>query len=468
MSRMILHAGGWLAAASIFACTETSRELGDFDGNAGFGDVCRQDADCASDLCTLQAGTSVRRCTATCSASQACPADLPSTCGASGQCDILTTAPLSEDPNVAFLYVGPVLEHGWALAHEESRLALLEHFPQATAVGMPTEFLVDVPEQIDQLVADGVNVVVGTSFDFLDVARVKANEYPDVNFLVNHGFRSDRNLGSYSARMYQSVYLMGYLAGSMTLLPSSNQRMGLLATLATPETIRRINAFAIGVHRANPNAEVYLEWTESRFNPPIEAEKTEFLLADADIELFMGMTDTLIPLEVAAAGATSDGRPVLTIGYNNADTCSRFAQDRCLSVAHWNWGAPVIDIVQRMMDGTWDPSVLRWDRMQPRREDSGVHFAEPNPLLVPSAVQTAFEQVVMTATQDSVQAEQMPFDPDTNGFAEGIRDIAGAVRIPPGQPPTDPDLLSMCWLVEGLKHADGSPATLPGGCAGDL
>ena len=65
-----------------------------------------------------------------------------------------------EDLKIAFLYVGPVGDYGFSYAHDLGRRALVEHYP-----GLETTFIESVPEAevepfVDQLVADGHNVII--------------------------------------------------------------------------------------------------------------------------------------------------------------------------------------------------------------------------------------------------------------------------------------------------------------------
>src|SRR5690606_3170060 len=140
--------------------------------------------------------------------------------------------------------------------------------------------------------------------------------------------------------MYQSRYLSGLVAGSAT----ESNIIGYVAAFPIPEVIRGINAFTLGVREANPDAEVRVVWTNTWFGPPEEKEAAEALLA-AGADVIAQHQDTTEPQKAAAdAGAVS-------IGYNS-DMAS-FVGDTVLTSPIWNWGVKYIDIVQRVMDGTY-------------------------------------------------------------------------------------------------------------------
>jgi basic membrane protein A len=262
--------------------------------------------------------------------------------------------------------------------------------------------------------------------------------------------------------MYQVIYMMGFLAGKLTLETGSNGKIGLVGPVVIPETVRHVNAFTLGARRANPDVEIYLEWVGAWFDPPSETAKTNQLLQIADVEILMGFTDTVIPLETAGSATTSDGRPVLVIGYDNPDTCQKFATDRCLTSAYWNWAPLVNPLVQKMIDGTWDPGNVVWDQMRGSPEMSSAYFAPLNTTLVRTDIRVEVEELVPTLVENNEAARMLPFAPPPGGLV----DTKGTVRLPSGEMFEDQDLLEMCWLLDGIKHADGTTATVPSSCPG--
>ncbi len=135
-----------------------------------------------------------------------------SVCEAGGVCSEPTG---TNRVQVGMLYVGPVGDHGWTKTHDESRNDVIEALG-IEAMFAPSVSATDAPARIDEFVARGDNVIIGTSFDFLVPIQAAALKYPDVQFLLVNGFQTGPNLGSYSGRMYQVLYQAGYLAGKMT------------------------------------------------------------------------------------------------------------------------------------------------------------------------------------------------------------------------------------------------------------
>ena len=95
--------------------------------------------------------------------------------------------PTLKDPKAGFIYVGPVVDHGWTLTHDVSRLYLEDE------LGIETQFAdsvipADAATRMEEFIASGDNVIITTSFDFLSETQEVAQNNPDVNFLNCSGF----------------------------------------------------------------------------------------------------------------------------------------------------------------------------------------------------------------------------------------------------------------------------------------
>jgi basic membrane protein A len=419
-------------------------------GSTAFGGKCSLGSDCQTGRCNDG------RCTQPCGGGAACPGTNTECNTGPNLCRFLSPPPLTGDLKVGLLYVGTPGAHGWTQTHEEGR----EYFMAAIA-GSQSEYVSFVSaatagSQIDQFIANGNNVIIGTSFDFLVPMLSRAPNNPDVNFLLCSGFQTGPNLGSYFGRMYQVMYIMGVLAARKSV----TGRIGLVEPVAIPETVRHTNAFARGARSVNPNAKIYIDWVEAWYDPPIEAAAAQRLIDEADVDVLMGHTDSIIPIQTAASATTASGAPIYVIGYDNRDSCEdAVVQSRCLTSAYWNWGPMVTKILQDMKAGTWLPEVPIWEQMKNTPEQSSVYFADLNTTLVNPTVRSEVEALIPALTANTEAARMLP-------FTAPVTDNAGRVRLEAGQTFTDEDLLEMCWLVEGVFNADGSRGTVPTNCVG--
>ena len=430
---------------------QTNADAGTPTTGAAFGTRCAGDLDCASNACRD------RRCSQACSAANPCPSPTISECTA-GQCRFVSPPPLDGPANIGFLYVGPVGDHGWTLTHHHGKEYMERQLPGIITHFEPSITAADAPRVIDQMIADGRNVIVGTSFDFLVPFQNKAANHPEVNFTLCSGFRSAPNLGSYFGRMYQVMWMVGRLAGEMT----QTDKIGIIGPVVIPETVRHINAFTRGVQSSNPNARVYVRWVLAWFNPPEETAATQELIG-VGTDVVFGHTDTTIPLEVSKTATVTgpQGTPVdvLSIGYDNRDSCN-FAPDRCLTSAYWNWGPMITGVVQDMIDGDWLPQEAIWEQMKSDSESSSVYLAPMNERLVPTDVRIEIEGYIPQLARPGPEGQQLPFEAP-------VLDNTQMVRLPAGERFTDEALLSMCWFVDGVYDVNGQPGVVPPACVGD-
>ena len=245
----------------------------------------------------------------------------------------------AEDIKVGFVYVGPVGDAGWTYAHDLGRQQLEDE------LGVETVIVESVPEAdaeafIDQLVAEGANVIFTTSFGYGDGTLAAAERYPDVFFAHATGYQRAPNVMTYISEIYQAYYINGLIAGSLT----ENNKLGYIAAFPIPEVKRHINAFALGAKEVNPDAEVHVRWLFSWFDPAGAKEATEALIAEgADVFAFTEDTPTVIQT------AAEKGYP----SFSHYASMLEFSPETVASGQLTNWGEIYVDFVQGIMDGTY-------------------------------------------------------------------------------------------------------------------
>lgn len=387
-----------------------------------------------------------------------------------GACSALVDADAA-DPRASiragFLFIGPTSVPGWSRTHEEARQYLETHLDGFESTAVPNISTTEAYGYIENLISDGHNVIVGTSHSFTEPLLEAALNHPEVDFLSCASFRTGPNLGSYFVRMYQAMYLAGFLAGRA----SNNGRVGVVGSAVLAETVRHLNAFTLGVRAGDPEAVVFVKWVGRWYDPEVEERLTKELIDTAGIDIVMSLTDTVIPIETATdPDKNTDSGPIYAIGNHNADNCEADMspnQDHCLASMYWTWGPLLEREMLAIQKGTWRPQGRPiWDSIQRTREESPVALT-PLKLTrsrVDSRLAVELEELTAEMAKDTVAARTLPF----RAVSEPIRDTHGGPRIYPGQPPSDEELLSMCWLVEGIYGLDGEPAVLPPGCEGVL
>lgn len=198
---------------------------------------------------------------------------------------------------------------------------------------------------IEECIAQGCNIIFTTSFGYMDATAEEAEMHPNVNFFHGTGYKSNnKNFNNYFGRIYQPRYLSGLVAG----LKTKTGKIGYVAAMGSEnsEVTGGIDSFAMGVHAVNPAARIYVKVTNSWFAPDKEKAAAEELL-DMGCDVLSQHCDTEYPLELA------EKHGAWGIGYNS--DMRKQTPKAALASVIWHWGAFYTDVVQQLVDGTWQP-----------------------------------------------------------------------------------------------------------------
>jgi len=333
-----------------------------------------------------------------------------------------------EPIKVAFVYVSTIGDMGWTWAHDQGRLDLETNLPN-----VETSYQEAVPENpadAERVIRDfaqkGNRVIFTTSFGYMDPTINVAKDFPDTTFIHVSGYKTAENVGTAFGKIEEPRYVAGLVAGKMT---ESNQ-LGYVAAFPIPEVIRGINAFSLGVRKANPEATVRVVWTNTWFDPQKERQAAEALL-DGGADVIAQHQDTAGPQQAA------QDRGVYGVGYN-ADM-SRQTPEAVLTSPIWHWGVYYTQAVQQVLDGTWEPSQY-WGGWK-----DGLVDLAPLGAMVPEDVRTETESEIASFKS----GEQDIF----TIFTGPINDQTSAEKVPAGTALTAEQLLGadMNWFVEGIE-----------------
>jgi basic membrane protein A len=196
---------------------------------------------------------------------------------------------------------------------------------------------------IRELIAEGANIIVATSWGYMETCEKLAKEFSSVVFAHASGYKSNgTNFTNYFGRVYQARYLSGIVAG----LQTNSNKIGYVAAWGTEssEVSQGINAFALGVEKVNPQAKIYVRIIYSWFDPMGETAAARALIASG-CDVIAQHCDTPNPqIEAERAG-------VWGIGYNT--DMSVEAPGSVLTSVLWNWDAYYTALAQSVIDGTF-------------------------------------------------------------------------------------------------------------------
>ncbi len=323
---------------------------------------------------------------------------------------------------VAFVYIGPPGDLGWTYEHERGRLAVDKAFGSK----VKTDYIENVPEGPDaeriirQYAQNGYDMIITTSFGYMDPTLAVAKEFPKVIFEHCSGYKTNANMATYFGWIEEPRYLSGIIAGKMT----TANKIGYVAAFPIPEVVRGINWFTQGLRSVNPKATVSVVWTNTWYDPVKEREAAVALL-DSGVDLIAQHQDTVEPQKAAKE------RGKYSIGYDS--DMGKFVGDTVLASPMWNWGVYYVETIGNAMTGKWKTHSY-WEGMK-----AGVVQLSALSPKVPKDVAALVDQ----KGKDIVSGK-------LNIYAGPIKDQSGAVKIAAGKTISVDERAGMDWFVEGV------------------
>lgn len=192
--------------------------------------------------------------------------------------NITKTVEVPPEVKAGFIYVGPITDQGWTMAHDRGRKKVAEKYEWLSTTYAESVPEAEVGDYIDEMFEGGADVVFTTSFGFGWDTVKAASRWP--NKILYHCSGSPTihgtapNVGFYFSEFYQLYYLNGLAAGALTEL----NKLGYVAAYTTSEVCRHLNAFYLGAKKANPDVEMKVLVTGSWVDPETDALNAESLI----------------------------------------------------------------------------------------------------------------------------------------------------------------------------------------------
>ena len=248
--------------------------------------------------------------------------------------------------NVAMVLIGPHDDGGWSQAHYEGLQYLEKNMPDSHIA-----YIENVPEGADSeqvfrsLARKGFNLILGTSFGYMDPMETVAGEFPDITFVHISGYKSNgTNFGNLFGAMEDMKYLAGMVAGSRAKLDGT-PKLGYMATFPIPEELRLGNAFMLGAKKTCPECTMDVRWINTWHDPVAEKDAAASLM-DAGAQVVLTGADTPAVADVAQ----EKGKWGIT--YDYVGSCK---VERCLTTIYWNWGPVYTKIAEAIKAKTYKP-----------------------------------------------------------------------------------------------------------------
>ena len=347
-----------------------------------------------------------------------------------------------------FVYVGPVGDYGWSNAHDLGRQYVVKKFPWLKTVYVESVPEADSARIIDRFIQEqNCDVVLTTSFGYMDDTVKAAKKYPSKKFMHCSGFKRANNLGTYFADLYQAYYLNGLMAGALT----KTDKIGYVAAVPIPEVVRHIDAFALGIKAANPKAKVHVRWTYAWYGPDKAREAAESLIAEG-CDALAFTEDTPAVVEVGQEH-TEKGKQIYT--FSHYSPMQQYGKDSAVSGQLVDWGVMYEKIFDDFHNGTWKSEDLWW-LMAEKAVLLGASYEEPiNPkfvddlksIMVTSEGASLSVYDLVFKRYDQMKKGTDAFDP----FVGPISDNTGKPQIKKGAKASKEDLLSIMYYIDNIE-----------------
>lgn len=336
-----------------------------------------------------------------------------------------TTGAQAQEPfTIGYIYPSPAADVGWAHELDVGRQAVEQHFGDA----VKSVVVENIPDGADaarimnQMAAQGVDMMMLGSFGYMNDGLKTAKRYPDIDFIHASGYKTADNFGNFVTRNHESAYVAGKAAGYVT----ENGIIGMVASYAIPEVIGIINAFTLGAQSTAEDITVKIVWLNSWFNPSKAQESARSLIAQQADVIFSIYQDTPSVVTVAE----EEGVYVV----NTSSDMKAYAPEHLLASMTISWADYFIEQVQASMDGEFEGHAF-WGGMA----DNAVGVASLSDDLSDE------QRAALEDTMAGIRSGEI------NPFAGPVVDQDGNEVVAEGDVLADDQLKAISWLVRGIE-----------------
>ena len=353
-----------------------------------------------------------------------------------------------EKLKAGFIYVGPVGDYGWSHAHDLGRKYAEKKFPWLETIFVESVGEADSARIIDRLVQQQkCDVVFTTSFGYMEDTVAAGTRYPDKLFMHCSGFKRSDNVGTYFGDLYQMYYLNGIMAGALT----KTNKIGYVAAFPIPELIRHIDAYALGIKAANPEARLHIKWIYAWYGPDKAKEAAEALIAEG-CDALAFTEDTPAVIEVGQSHAEK-GKQIYTFSHYSA--MQPYGVDSVVSGQLMDWGGMYAQILEDIHNKTWTNDDIWWLA----KEKAAILGGNETEIINPKFVKALKDAMLDTKEFGKISAYELVvkrygqmkqgvdlFDP----FTGPISDNQGNLKIKAGEKASKGDLLGIMYYVDNV------------------
>ena len=376
-----------------------------------------------------------------------------------------TTAGEAEPLVFGMILVGPQDDRGWSQAHREAG-EYLEANLGAEMIVLDKVNPADRPDTtleqvVDDMIAQGAQLIFATSDDMRDGILAAAAAHPDVPMIWASGdnawqegqnYRADlTNLGNIMPKMEFGKMI----AGCAAALKTATGSIGYVGPLINDETRRFVNAAYLGARYCYENyrgedpaaLRFAVNWIGFWFHiPGVTLDPTqvtnEFLDGGSDV-VMSGIDTTEVIVRTGQRAAADE--VVWAVPFDYRDACAE-APFICLGVPYFNWGPSYLAVAQMVIDGSFE-AAFEW------RDPNWSDINDPD------------ESAVGFITGEGLTPEEAAsLDEFIAGLADGSINLwagplnyqDGSVYVPEGETASDIQVWYTSQLLQGIDGASSA------------
>jgi basic membrane protein A len=330
---------------------------------------------------------------------------------------------------VSIVYQSSIGDAGWNYQHNLSIHALEKQYGPDVVVTR----VENVPDTADservfrQLAMQGNQLIIGTTFGYMNSMLKVAKEFPKAAFLNSSGYKLAPNMSNYTASMYDGTYLAGSIAASVT----KSKVLGFVAPVPLPEIFRNLNAFTLGARKVDPSIQVKVVWINAWHDPGKERLAT-LTLINGGADVIMQDANSTAPVAVAQE------RGVYSFGWTS--DMAAFGPKTCLGSVVADWSDYYLRQAAQVLGGSWKSSSEAGSIREKFVDIRGL-----NEKLIPAQALARFKADRELARQGKLDV-----------FAGPFKDAKGVQRVAAGSSLPSQERDRMDWTVEGVVGTTGS------------
>ena len=200
----------------------------------------------------------------------------------------------------------------------------------------------DAERVIRTYAAQGYDLVIGHTFNWLDQLYKVSKQYPKTAFLESTGYKTRKNFGYSSDPQYEGYYLCGIIAGMLT----KTNKIGGVGGFEIPPTTAALEAFRLGAQSVNPKVQLLAtyagSWTDAQKGKEAATAQIE---AGADFVMGAGNGLTIGVIRAAAE------KGVRTFGY--VGDMSNIGPKVVVTSVIWDLYSLFKEVTAQVMNGTF-------------------------------------------------------------------------------------------------------------------